>query len=221
MSLKKIKQSVLRNIGYVILSPAMNVICKTLKIEYQNYSSLEKLNKSDQNFIAAFWHGSMVVPWYIFRNKNFSALVSQSKDGELLTRLLNGWKYKVIRGSSNVGGKEALQLMIDETNAKNNFAITPDGPKGPEFKMKPGTVVLSKKTGAPILLVGVGYQKYFQLKSWDSFKVPKLFSKVVVKFSEPIKVSPELSYEEVSELIVKTENELNILHEGAISSCLN
>ena len=221
MRLKKLKQSALRNIGFIILSPAMNVLCKSLKIEYQNYSSIELLDQSPKNYIAAFWHGSMLVPWFIFRNKKFSALVSQSKDGELLTRLLNGWEYKVIRGSSNVGGKEALQLMIDEANNKNNFAITPDGPKGPEFKMKPGTVVLAKKTQIPIVLLGVGYQNYYQLNSWDNFKVPKFFSKVVIKFSDPIEVSPDLSYEQVSELIIKTEKELNSLQEGAISSCLN
>jgi hypothetical protein len=177
------------------------------------------MGKNNRHFIAAFWHGSMLVPWYIFRNKKFSALVSQSKDGELLTKLLKSWKYNVIRGSSNVGGKEALQLMKDEADKKRNIAITPDGPKGPEFKMKPGAIVLAKKTQMPILLIGVCYKNYVQLKSWDKFKIPKLFSKVVVKFSDPIIVPFELSYEEVSEYILKTGNELYNLQESVVSSC--
>ncbi len=219
MRFKTIKQSILRNVGHLILSPAINVLCKSLKIEYNNYSSFEKLSKYSQPYIAAFWHGSMLAPWYLLRNKNLSALVSQSKDGELLARLLNGWKYNVIRGSSNVGGKEALQLLIDEAVNSKSIAITPDGPKGPEFKMKPGAVVLSKKTKLPILLIGVGYKNYYQLKSWDKFKVPKLFSRVVINFSDPLFVSPELSYDEVSDFIIKTEAELNRLQESAIKNC--
>jgi hypothetical protein len=109
--------------------------------------------------------------------------------------------------------------MIDEADKKRNIAITPDGPKGPEFKMKPGAIVLAKKTQMPILLIGVCYKNYVQLKSWDKFKIPKLFSKVVVKFSDPIIVPFELSYEEVSEYILKTGNELYNLQESVISSC--
>jgi lysophospholipid acyltransferase (LPLAT)-like uncharacterized protein len=219
MSFKKFKQSALQKVGLIILSPAVNVLCKTLKIEYKNYSVIEQLRLNDQNFIAAFWHGSMLLPWYIFRNKNFSALVSQSKDGELLTRLLKKWNYSVVRGSSNVGGKEAMQLMIDEVSAGKNLAITPDGPKGPEFKMKPGTIVLSKKTGATIILIGVGYKNYWELGSWDKFKVPKFFSRVVLKFSEPITINPDLSYDEVSQAIIDSEQKLNSLQTEAIKSC--
>jgi lysophospholipid acyltransferase (LPLAT)-like uncharacterized protein len=219
MSFKKIKQSALQKIGLIILSPAVNVLCKTLRIEYQNYSAIEKLMLNSQNFIAAFWHGSMLVPWFIFRNKNFSALVSQSKDGELLTKLLKKWNYSVVRGSSNVGGKEALQLMIDEVSKNKNLAITPDGPKGPEFKMKPGTVVLSKKTGAPIILIGVGYKNYRRLKSWDNFIIPKFFSKVVINFSEPLFVNNDLSYDEVSQMIIDTEKKLTNIQKEAIKSC--
>ena len=219
MSFKKFKQSALQKVGLIILSPAVNVLCKTLKIEYQNYSSIDQMGSNDQKFIAAFWHGSMLVPWYVLRDKNFSALVSQSKDGELLTRLLKNWNYNVVRGSSNVGGKEAMQFMIDEVSAGKNLAITPDGPKGPEFKMKPGTVVLSKKTGAKIIMIGVGYKNYWQLGSWDKFKVPKFFSRVVLKFSEPIIVNPDLSYDDVSQTIIGAEKKLKSLQTEAIISC--
>ena len=55
-------------------------------------------------------------------------------------------------------------------------AITPDGPRGPAHKLKPGAVVSAKKSKVPLVLAGVGFKKKKIFKSWDQFEVPYLFS---------------------------------------------
>ena len=72
----------------------------------------------------------MLLGWWLFRDKNFSALVSQSKDGEILTNILNSWGYNVMRGSSSKGGKKALEELIS-VSLKSSVVMTPDGPRGP------------------------------------------------------------------------------------------
>jgi lysophospholipid acyltransferase (LPLAT)-like uncharacterized protein len=62
-----------------------------------------------------------------------------------------------------------------------DVAITPDGPRGPAYKMKAGALLVARRARAPILLVGVRYEKSWRLKSWDQFRVPKLFSSVEVR----------------------------------------
>jgi lysophospholipid acyltransferase (LPLAT)-like uncharacterized protein len=219
MKFRKIKQNVLRFIGNYISHFGVTILCKTLHIEKQNFDGVQKLMMNNESFILGFWHGTMMAPWYVHRNNHFSALVSTSKDGELLSRMLDKWNYKVVRGSSNIGGKEALQILLDEAENNYSIAITPDGPTGPQFEMKAGAVVLAKKTRMPLVLLGTAYSKYFELNSWDKFQIPKPFSKVCMYYSDPILVDEKLSYEETSEKIKKSEELLNNLQEKAKINC--
>lgn len=190
---------------------AVMLVIKTLRIKTENYSGLKEYFSGDKNVIAAFWHGTMILPWYFFRNRNFSALVSGSKDGEILARVLKRWGYSVERGSSHKGGKEALETLVRKMKEKFSAAITPDGPTGPPFEMKAGTVVAAKKTGLPLFLIGTAYKKKINLKSWDRFQIPLPFTKAAIVFSEPIFVDENLEYEKVSAIIKETENKLNNL----------
>ncbi len=215
MKLRKIRQDTLRFIGNYFLLNVVDVLCRTLRITFINKNVIEKLDKDGKNYVLAFWHGSMLIPWYLGRNKNFAALISKSKDGDLLSRILKGWNYEVVRGSSSSGGFVALGIMVDY--AKNNYsvAITPDGPKGPIHKLKAGAVITAKKSGLPLVMVGIGHEKKRILKSWDKFEIPKFFSKVKVVYSEPYYVKGDLNYDETSKVIENSEQELNKLHKEA------
>lgn len=215
--MKKVKQSILRLLGNYFLKSAINFLCKTLKIEKINQQVVDKLNEQNQNYVLAFWHSTMLLPWYVHRNQNFAALTSLSKDGDLLARQLKSWNYKVVRGSSSKGGDVALGIMVDLAKNKYSVAITPDGPRGPVRKFKAGAVITAKRSGIPLVLAGVGFQKKKKLKSWDSFEVPKFFSKAKIVYSEPIIVNSELSYEETSEIIKKCEQILNELQDSALN----
>jgi hypothetical protein len=212
--LKGIKEKLLHKAGKILLVTLVNVLCKSLRTEYKNYTHVKNFIEQDKKFICAFWHGTMLVPWYVFRNLNAAALVSKSKDGELLTKVLTNWNYDVVRGSSRDGGKEAFDLVVSKACNKQSVAITPDGPTGPPFQMKAGAMVAAKKSGLPIILVAVENLKAFKLKSWDSFEIPKPFSKVICHFSEPIYVDKELKRDEVSEKIRECEMRLNNLKNG-------
>jgi len=200
MKLKSVKQNVLRNVGMIIVPFLINVLCKSLKIKIEG-QSFEEI--SSKPLIAAFWHGKMVVPWFLMGNLKSAALVSLSKDGELLSNLLNYWNYRLIRGSSSIGGKEALELMEEQIRNGYSIAITPDGPRGPKEEMKAGTVVLAKKTSAPIYLLSVKYSNSKKFNSWDNFELPLPFSKVKVRVSEPIYVKSDLSYKDTSKKITE------------------
>ncbi|MDA3861414.1 MAG: lysophospholipid acyltransferase family protein [Melioribacteraceae bacterium] len=215
MKFRKLKQDVLRNLGNVFLHGIVSVLCNTAKIERIDSSEVDELINSKQNFVLAFWHGTMLMPWYLHRNQNFSALVSQSKDGSLLANSLAKWGYKVERGSSHKGGKEALNTLLE--NCKNNFSvsITPDGPTGPARVMKAGAVITAHRSSIPLILCGVAYKKKYVFNSWDKFEIPKFFSKVVVKYSSPIILSNELDREETTKIIAECDVLLNQLQKDA------
>ena len=135
----------------------------------------------------------------IFKNKNPAALVSQSKDGAILSKLLNMWKYEVVRGSSSKGGKEAVDKLIELVKSGRNAIITPDGPRGPAGQIKNGPLIISNKSNVPIIPVRIFYEnKKILEKSWDKFEIPFPFSKCIITFGNKYNYS-EFLYDDVLE----------------------
>jgi len=221
MSLKESKRKFLRFLGDHFLFYAITALCKSLKIEKQNYEVIENLNSKNQNYVLAFWHGTMLLPWYLHGAPGFTALTSNSKDGDLLAKVLKKWKYDVVRGSSSLGGDVALEIMVDYAKNKYSIAITPDGPRGPIKNFKAGAVITAKKAKIPIVLAGVAFKKKKVLSNWDKFEIPYFFTAVKIIYSEPIYVDDNLSYEETSEIIFDCEEELNKLQTQAQEFILN
>ena len=153
----------------------------------------------------------MILPWYLHGTQNFAALTSKSKDGDLLAKILKKWKYKVIRGSSSTGGEVALGIMVDYAKNKYSVAITPDGPRGPRHEFKAGAVITAKKSGIPLVLVGVGFKRKKILSNWDKFEIPYFFTKAKIIYSEPVYINKNLTYEETSEVIAKCNEDMKRL----------
>ena len=215
MKLKKPWQDSLRLLAHIFLTSIASLLCKSIRVIKLNENQVKKLQQQHKNYILAFWHGTMLLPWYLHGNMSFAALISKSKDGDLLAKLLRNWNYKVIRGSSSSDGSVALKFMID--SAKNNYsiAITPDGPRGPFHKLKAGAIVSAKKSKVPLVLAGVGYNKKKILKSWDNFEVPYFFTEAKVIYSEPIYIDENLTYDDTSNIIQECEMKLNELQRQA------
>jgi lysophospholipid acyltransferase (LPLAT)-like uncharacterized protein len=215
MKLKEIRRDILRFLGKSFLWIAVSVLCKTFRLTSVNKSAINVLEAEGKNYVLAFWHGTMLIPWYFNRKKNFIALISKSKDGELLAKILKRWGYDVVRGSSSSDGDIVLRKMIEYSKNSRTVAITPDGPKGPKYKMKAGAVKTAQKSNIPLVLVGIGIKKKKILKSWDKFEIPAFFSKVKVVYSNPIFFKNDLSYKETSDIITFCENKLNELQAEA------
>lgn len=170
---------------------------------------IDELEGANRNYVLAFWHGQMLLAWFSHRNKHFTALISKSKDGDLLFKMLKNWNYRVVRGSSSKGGDVALGVMVDYARNGESVVLTPDGPRGPSHKMKAGAVITAKRSSIPIIFMAVGYRKKRVLKSWDNFEIPKFFSEAKVVYSEPFYINSGLSFESTSALILEYEKLLN------------
>ena len=159
--------------------------------------------------VVAFWHGSMLPVWKIFGKLGANGLVSQSKDGELLCKLINKWGIKTVRGSSSKGAKEAL-ISIIKLAGENILLVTPDGPKGPIFKFKAGAAISAQRSGSPLYLakVKIYWKKSFN-RAWDKFQFPLPFTKIEISFDGPNFIPQKLGKEEVSEYLNECERKLS------------
>ena len=133
-----------------------------------------------------FWHSKDFVLPRTHRNTRAGVLISQHEDGELPSRLIQKFGLIPVRGSATRGGVRAVKTMIRLVKEGHSLAITPDGPRGPRFKMKPEVLKLAQKLSLPVVPVGVAYGWKWMAPSWDRYELPFPGSRVVVVLEQPL-----------------------------------
>ena len=120
-------------------------------------------------------------------------MTSQSYDGEIIARLIQYFGYGASRGSASRGGSRSLREMASCLAAGFDAAFTIDGPKGPIYVAKPGALQLAKLSGCPVLPVCQTPLRFWELKSWDRFRIPKFFSRGLIAYAPPIYIARDCS----------------------------
>lgn len=168
------------------------------------------LTKSpQQKVIFAFWHRDILPLMYLQRNKNFAVLISQSQDGDIVAGASEKLGYITVRGSSKRDGGKATREMV-KLSKNRSIGITPDGPKGPAKEFKEGIVFIAKVTKLPVVLVSVDINREKVFNSWDRFRLPLPFSRIVVKYSDQIFIDRSMSNEDA---LILLKNEMNKLEQ--------
>ena len=138
----------------------------------------------NENYIGALWHNRLLIFPFVLRrffsNRRGAALISASRDGDLLADAIKRFDFDIVRGSSSRLGASAILQLTDVLASGRDVVITPDGPRGPAYKLGPGIIFLAQKSGAAVLPVNMEYSSCWRLKSWDRFILPRPFSKVRV-----------------------------------------
>ena len=140
--------------------------------------------------IYALGHGRMLALAFAYRGRGIRALVSRHRDGEILAHALRSLGYVPLRGSSRRGGAEAAFALLAEAR-RSDLAITPDGPRGPSGEVAPGILFVARRTGLPIVPVGLSASSAWRLGTWDRFLLPRPFARVTIRVGEPLWAEPE------------------------------
>lgn len=206
----------------IIIPPLVHIIirflwltCKVVRVS--GHGNFEKLNKDKQTCIICYWHQHHIFgTWYmrqlVKQGMNIGFLISPSEDGDMSAKLANKWGFRVIRGSSHRTGAKAMRDLFNViTKVKISPVNTSDGPTGPLHVFKPGAIMLAQLTGAPIVLFSYSADRYWKLKSWDEFIIPKPFSKISIAISEPVYINKKITADEIKEMQDKMQNTLQQL----------
>jgi lysophospholipid acyltransferase (LPLAT)-like uncharacterized protein len=196
------------SIGYL----AVLVIGRTLRWEVQGWENWEAARKTGKGLIYTFWHREIFAATWFWRKRGIVVMTSQNFDGEYIARIIQWHGYGAARGSSSRGAGRALVEMVRCHRAGRDTAFTIDGPRGPRFVAKPGSVLLAKATGAAILCFHIALKKaYVFRKSWDQTQISYPFTRAAVFIGPPILVSPDADESEQARKLAEVQATLDEL----------
>ncbi len=167
----------------------------TVRIRSEHEEELFDHLRQGGKGIVAVWHQRiLLVVRYARRFSEFTpaAMISQSRDGDLIADVCRRLNFRPVRGSSSRGGREALAAMVTELSVHPVAVHALDGPRGPRGLIKAGIIRMAQLSGAPIIPVYISVNRAWILRSWDRFLIPKPFSTVWVRWDKPIPVPAEL-----------------------------
>lgn len=168
----------------------IRLILLTCRWEVKGLERFKNL-ASKEKCILMLWHNRLAItapilykfaPHFIY-----AALVSNSKDGKLISAVIHSYKAGRTIHVAHNARYQALQELIRYIKEKNEIIIiTPDGPRGPRYQLKPGVAIAALETGAHVVPFTWKADRCWELRTWDRLKVPKPFAKINVSFEEPV-----------------------------------
>lgn len=157
-------------------------------IFYDNGNKEKFLN--EQGAIFAFWHNMLALSPAMFKgHRDVYALISPHLDGKILNDLVGKFSCKVIVGSSNKNPLGALRSIIEKLSQGANVIITPDGPKGPVYKVNSGITEIAYKYNKKLIPIVSTTSRCFRLKSWDKLIIPLPFGTIKVIIGSPLELT--------------------------------
>lgn len=184
----------------------MRLLIGTCRFEVHGKEEFEGARRDNPGCILAFWHQCLLVFSWTHRHQGIQVMVSQHADGDLIALPLQRLGFGTVRGSTTRGGPRALREMVRLARDGQDLGITPDGPRGPRYRVQPGVITLARLTGRPILFGTWAASRCWKLNSWDRFRIPKPFSRIVALYGEVFRVPRDITPEEEEEYRQRLED---------------
>ncbi len=197
---KKFKALILGTLGALLLK----LVHASLRWHYAGVCAKDAALGDDPPVIMALWHGrQLMLPWIYKRlrgkktTRHIYVLISEHGDGRTIATAVRFVGLRNVGGSSTRGGRKAALSLLHKVEEGCDVGVTPDGPKGPKYQAKPGTVRMAQLSGAPIYPVACSAERRWTFRSWDEMILPKPFSRAVYNVGEPIYVPKDATEEEL------------------------
>lgn len=165
--------------------PIVRLLAMTWRYEERNDGPWRALRAAGKPFIFTLWHGHLLPLTWRRRGEGITVMISEHSDGEIIARLVQRWGYRTVRGSSSRGAGRALLSMVRELRSGREFAITPDGPRGPAGEPAAGVLMASERAEVPVVPMRGDVSRAWRLRSWDRFIVPKPFARIRITYGDP------------------------------------
>ena len=198
-----------------LIGAYIGFVYATSRWTLEGYEHVEEALKDGKGVILAFWHGRLLMAAAIRRHSDARVfmLISAHRDGEIIAQGVSRFGVEFIRGSAanpkkpgkNKSGASAIAQMVAALEKNAIVGFTPDGPRGPGEKLKPGVIRLAQMSGAPIIPAAYSVSRGKRLSTWDRFLLAAPFSKGYYVAGAPIHVTAEASGETLERVRAEVE----------------
>jgi len=181
---RRMRRALAAKVLPAVIAGMIRALGSTLKVVVDDPDGLVEKGLG-KPVIWLFWHNRLMVMPVIFKKyfpeRQGAVLTSPSGDGEIIAAVMKKFGVDSVRGSSNKRGAAALREMAALLKNGGDLVITPDGPRGPRYRLGAGALHVAGVTGAELLPFKVDYEQFWELKTWDGFRIPKPFSAATVR----------------------------------------
>jgi lysophospholipid acyltransferase (LPLAT)-like uncharacterized protein len=164
----------------------------TLRVSVSYEEGAQK-TLDERPLVASFWHECMIPATYLFRDMGIRVMSSFSYDGEYMGRIIRKFGFVAVKGSSSRNPIRALLGLRRALDDGWTVAFTLDGPRGPRRQVKSGPAGLARSSSLPMTAFHAAVDNAWVLKSWDRMRIPKPFSRVLVRVGKLIPVPADAS----------------------------
>ncbi len=190
---------------------SLHAMMSTVRYSLESEPAGEALVRRGDPAVYVLWHGRLLPLAHYHRGRGYATLISRSADGDAIARVAAGWGFAVLRGSSSRGGATGLRQAVRHLEAGRPLAVTPDGPRGPAGRMKPGPLHAAQLAGVPVLPVTAAADRAWWFGTWDRFLVPQPFARVRIRYGTPVEVPRSAGETELQRLAETLERALNAI----------
>jgi lysophospholipid acyltransferase (LPLAT)-like uncharacterized protein len=192
-------------------------LIRTWKIHLEESPEMLELLKNHKPFVLAHFHGDELVLIHLAKRYRIATLSSKSKDGAIMTFVLNKLGAQVVRGSSSRGAVSGLLGLIKLIKKGYSSSFAVDGPKGPIYKAKPGVLETSKNLKIPLICGAASCDRAWHFpKAWNKTFLPKPFARVSVVWTKPWELLPENVDTSDPILLEKVESSIHAAKQQAV-----
>lgn len=182
---------------------ALRIVLWTCRVEINGLDNLIQ-TAQQKRCILALWHNRLaIMPETLTKNAPhlvYRAFVSKSHDGELLAILTHSYqKGRTLRVPYHTRHVALGQMISQLKQGSDVMIVTPDGPRGPRYQVKPGIVLAAREAAASVVPITWSANRFWQLNTWDRLMLPIPFSRIRVGIGEAINFEDSNSIDSQSE----------------------
>lgn len=197
-----------------LASVILEILWWTCRVRFVGLDKLKELLGQYGAVVPVCWHQHLLLCARFMVSRKVAPMkpgfmISPSVDGEAPTMLARFYGATVVRGSGTYSGLRAVRGAHSSLQEGISLTVTPDGPRGPRFKFKPGAIFAAQISGKPVIPVAYAAKPAFVLKTWDKFIIPVPFGKVCIAIGEPYFPPAELTDEQMAQVQRELEQRMH------------
>jgi len=167
----------------------VRLLATTWRYRVAGWEHVQAARAARRPIVYVLWHSRLLPLIHSRRGEGVALLISRHRDGGYLADLCERWGYRIVRGSSRRGGATGLLGLIRYLREGTEVGTTPDGPRGPAERLKPGVLVAAQHARALVIAMGARASSAWWFQSWDRLCVPRPFATVDVMYSAPLEIA--------------------------------